>query len=278
MMTGSRYGQFDSEWILNNLAIGEIEWANRTLKTLCLDAGKGLGAIVGLLFARLLMLQYVYYHKTTRAYEAELVCTLRLACCLSSQLPASTPAHVRTLLEAKGEIDTKTYLMLDDEMMWWTLRQWAVWESLPGGTDRERVSALKRHALRLVRRNTPWRSVDLDQEKALHLKKWLSSRDEDDPAIFECCLDAMEDLPYKNLQYLAAKSEESEEEDAFFGEIFVIKKDGSPARLSRVEPSPMKPVLDAFTEKAQLFRLHYDEDFPKKSREFSGLLTKFGVC
>lgn len=43
LMTGSRYGQYDSEWVLNALAIGNLCVAGTSAKKLCLDVSKGHG-------------------------------------------------------------------------------------------------------------------------------------------------------------------------------------------------------------------------------------------
>ena len=271
LMTGSRYGQFDSEWVLNALAIGEVVFGDESIRKLCLDARKGMGAIEGLLFARSLMHSHVYGHKTTRAYEAELVQTLRLAVRLSADLPDDTPAPIRRLLERKGDVTVKEYLMLDDDVMWWALRRWAVGDGSPAGNE-PLARALQRHAKRLVRRHRPWKTEDLpDQEKVVRAKR-LCKRlaDSEDPLQFECYIDNLDDLPYKDYRYLHRAS--GDDEQAFFREIFLLQKDRRAEPLSECSKSP---ILEGLMKGHRLCRFCYDREH---SEEFSGYLRKYGVC
>lgn len=272
LMTGSRYGQFDSEWILSALAIGELRVGGESPKKLCLDASKGTGGIEGLLFARTLMLQHVYGHKTTRAYEAEMIQTYRLAMELIDFLPADTPAPVRTVLSSTADILTNDYLMLDDEVVWWALRRWAA-GAMESGCDPVLGAALRRHALRLVRRQKPWRTVpELEGVRGLGAEKLIQHLSEEgNPLRFECHLDKLEDLPYKDIRYPVAEEDSAELEQRFFREVFLLRRDGSVGPLSRGSPSP---ILGALMNRVLVWRFHYDSDFEE---EFSGLFKEFGV-
>ena len=58
-MTGSSYGKFDVEWLLNVLAIGIKDGAVE----IGLDEGKGLSVAEDFIMARIYMFQNVYFHK-----------------------------------------------------------------------------------------------------------------------------------------------------------------------------------------------------------------------
>ncbi|MCH8252639.1 MAG: HD domain-containing protein [Planctomycetes bacterium] len=266
LMTGSRYGQFDSEWILNALVIAEPPLGAPPVKKLCLDARKGTGAIEGLLFARLLMYTYVYGHKAVRAYEAELIQTLRLALTLKDQLPPDTPEPVRKLLEGEGKLSINDYLMLDDDVVWWALRGWAAWDGNVPGNEQDGRS-LARHALRLVRRHQPWATVKLDENQFIRAGKFVKNlENECNPLRFECFIDRFEDLPYKDYRYL--RHEESDEEQAFYREIFIVDSGNPPKRLSELAAN--SPVLSALMTEREVCRFHYDRE---KKKDFSGLLA-----
>lgn len=272
LMTGSRYGEFDSEWILNILALGALQSGEKHVKKLCLDYSKGTGAIEKMLHARLLMTKHVYGHKTTRAYEAELVRTLQLASHLADVLPEDTPAVVCKALKQRGCLDVDDYLMLDDQVVWWALRQWAVWPDKSARRDDKLVENLQRHGLRLVRRSRPWKMVPLttpqQQRGATELHKELT-RDEGNTLQFEYYLDEMTCLPYKDpavaIRYGA------DPEQAYFEDIHVLE-DGAAVPILDAQKSS---VLEALSETRTEPRFYFDREY---SKEFDGLLSKYGIC
>lgn len=162
--------------------------------------------------------------------------------------------------------------MLDDEVMWWALRKWAAWKSSVRGNNKQLVEALKRHSLNLVRRRRPWKSIELSKEKhkfAEELVKELIEKK--DKLRFECFVDSLHDLPYKDLTY-SVKPDADPEQD-FFKEIFLVDKEGITDRLSNKMID--SPILRALNEEIDVYRFYYDRKFSKK---FDGLLTKYGVC
>lgn len=272
LMTGSRYGTFDFEWILNVLTLGDMLSDTSRVKKLCLDPTKGIGAIERMLHARLLMTQYVYGHKTTRAYEAELINVLRIALELADQLPDETPTPVRTALEQRGRLDTKAYLLLDDEVLWWALRRWAVWEPPPSFPNKAPAEALTRHCLRLVRREKPWKTVRLKDStmirQATNLYKRISA-DEENPLRYECYLDTMQTWPYK--EPARAVRGGADPEEAYFEDIYVLGVNGHAVPILEGVESP---VLNSLAERWVERRFHYDRRF---EGEFAGLFNEFGI-
>ncbi len=272
LMTGARYGEYDSEWILNVLALGECHDGATKIRKLCLDPGKGMGAIERLLHARLLMTKYVYGHKTTRAYEAELIMTLRLAAQLVDLLPDNTPDPVRIVLAKKGDIETKDYLMLDDEVAWWAIRRWAAWDGKIDGAKSSLANSLRRHSLRLVRRQEPWKTVKLDSSKKLACATRLVNElhhNRDEPLKYECYLDKMTTWPYKDPAVSVRTG--TDPEQAFFEDIHVLKDN----QAVSIQEFSKSDILSALSERWGEYRFHFDRKYHK---EFTGLLKEFGVC
>jgi len=271
LMTGSRFGQFDAEWILNVLAIGELRSGKGRIRKLCLDASKGIGAIEGMLLARLNMTKYVYGHKTTRAYEAELLSLLRLAGELVSILPDETPVPVRNFLKKRGDVEIKDYLLLDDEVMWWAIRRWAVWKPALEADRHALADALSRHSLRLVRRQHPWRTRRLRTSQELRQAASLVEElrgNRDDRLRFEWHLDTMSTWPYKEPARRVRRGEDPEQ--AYFEDIHVVK-DGEAVPIQEAEESG---ILNALAEPWAEHRFHFD---PKYFEEFTGHLRMLGL-
>lgn len=272
--TGAQYGSFDHEWILNALAIGEIPTRNKKLMKLCLDQSKGMGAIQGFLIARMLMTRHVYGHKTTRAYEGELLMTLRLAAKVWSRLPEDTPKPVITVLQKEGKVSLKEYLLLDDEVTMWALRRWAAWEVPTRSKD---LAALQHHSLRLVRRLEPWQTLDIrEHEEFASLDLFVKDlRDTENPLYFECYADDGKFLPYKNLQIRTRdKRSEGDEEERFFRTldgIYLIDKQGHTLGLEKADADP---IIEALAEETVRYRFFFNRDFQGK---FARLLVKYGV-
>lgn len=272
LMTGARYGQYDSEWIINALVIGKVPFADHPKLKLCLDVSKGTGAINQFLLARMLMTQHVYSHKTTRAYECELLCALRLAASLVKDLPQGTPDPVREFLGKSGNVSVKAYLLLDDGVTWLALRKWATWKrGLPRARlQKARARSLQRHAMRLVRRERPWAWKAISQQDVIRIDNIRELSDKSTPLWSEWSVDDGKLLPYRDLRVSLEKSRDREQ--AFFEEIFLSEKDGKTSRLGERKN---EPVVKALKEQVDQCRFFYDRSF---SREFDRLLGKAGVC
>jgi len=213
----------------------------------------------------------VYSHKTTRAYESELLCTLRLAASLVENLPQGTPEPIREFLRKKGQVSVKAYLLLDDGVAWLALRRWATWKQrLPRARlQKDRAGALQRHALRLVRRERPWDWRPIRQEDIVRINAMAELHDESGSLKYECCVDDGKMLPYKDLRVSLEKS--SDKEQAFFEEIFLLEDNGKTCRLGAREN---EPIVQAFTKQVDQCRFFFDRRF---SKEFAGLLGRAGV-
>lgn len=131
--TGTRYGQYDSEWLLNSFCLGyqpipedSVTENRNTSLRLCLDETRGEHAAVQLVIARLHMSLQVYYHQKTRNIEAHLKCLFHEAVELASkdQLPPLTHPAVKEFFQKKGDIGRETFLLLDDSVLWSHFSYW----------------------------------------------------------------------------------------------------------------------------------------------------------
>ncbi|MDB6118909.1 MAG: hypothetical protein JWO08_2690 [Verrucomicrobiaceae bacterium] len=125
---GVSYGVFDLEWILNSLCIGSYssDHQNPELWRLCLDKKRGLQAAEQLILARQHMSLQVYYHKSTRRWEAVFLCLIREAARLAAEdaLPEGTPDLVKVYLREKGKVDHAQFLRLDEPLMFTAFSVW----------------------------------------------------------------------------------------------------------------------------------------------------------
>lgn len=161
--------------------------------------------------------------------------------------------------------------MLDDEVVWWAVRCWAAWDGQVDGAESDFAVSLRRHALRLVRRQQPWMTKELVGPKTGMAARMIRERlsDPDDPLYYECYLDKMSTWPYKDP--VGAVRAGTDAEQAYFEDIHVLQ-DGQAVPIQEAANSE---ILGALSGKWGKFRFHYDREY---SSEFTGLLDEFGVC
>lgn len=129
--TGVKYGVFDSEWILNSLCLGGEPGLATIPKLqdlrLCLENRRGLYSAEQLVMARMHMSYQVYYHRTTRGWEAHLLCLLKLAAELAKNktLPTGTSPNLNQFLRAEGVLMGDDWLWFDESAMEGSLHAWA---------------------------------------------------------------------------------------------------------------------------------------------------------
>ncbi|HYV07155.1 MAG TPA: HD domain-containing protein [Blastocatellia bacterium] len=119
LMTGAKYGMFDSEWVLHALKLDESQ-------RVYVEA-KGLYAVEEYLQARYYMFRQVYFHRTLRSAEAVLIATLSRARVLLKlgQLGFRMPDSAFERLLTGEAISTSEYLQLDDTDLTFHLKQWS---------------------------------------------------------------------------------------------------------------------------------------------------------
>jgi len=125
---GVNYGVFDLEWILNSLCVGTVsnEQRNPEFWRLCLDHKRGLQAAEQLIMARQHMSLQIYYHKSTRRWEAVFLCLIREAARLAhlDLLPKGTPELVIQCLRLRGKVVHADFLLLDEPLMFSAFAIW----------------------------------------------------------------------------------------------------------------------------------------------------------
>lgn len=119
LMTGAKYGIYDSEWVLHALKIDDQ--SDRVYVE-----SKGLYAIEEYLQARYYMFRQVYFHRTLRSAEAVLVSTINRARELMKRDALGFRMRGSALEKMlMGEaVSTSEYLRLDDTDLTFHLKQW----------------------------------------------------------------------------------------------------------------------------------------------------------
>jgi HD superfamily phosphohydrolase len=184
LMTGAKYGIYDSEWVLHALRIDDQ--SNRVYVE-----AKGLYAIEEYLQARYYMFRQVYFHRTLRSAEAVLVSTLNRA----RELIGQNALGFRMLGSAfekmlmGEEVSTSEYLKLDDTDLTFHLKQWT--------QDADPV--LSDLASRFIHRKL-FKAIDLDiatgrAESFLARAEQVIRRAGFDPEYY-LVLDRAADIPY----------------------------------------------------------------------------------
>ena len=120
LMTGAKYGMFDSEWVLHALKI-EPESDRVYVEA------KGLYAVEEYLQARYYMFRQVYFHRTLRSAEAGLIATLNRARVMlqRGELRFRMPGAAFEKLLLGEAVSTSEYLELDDTDLTFHLKQWS---------------------------------------------------------------------------------------------------------------------------------------------------------
>jgi HD superfamily phosphohydrolase len=146
LMTGAKYGIYDSEWVLHALKIDDR--SDRVYVE-----SKGLYAIEEYLQARYYMFRQVYFHRTLRSAEAVLVSTINRARELIEQdaLGFRMRGSALEKMLIGEEVSTGEYLQLDDTDLTFHLKQWS----------QDRDAVLSDLASRFIHRRL-FKAIDLD--------------------------------------------------------------------------------------------------------------------
>lgn len=118
LMTGSRYGQYDLQWLLRSLTVGGESGGVLAVHY------KGISAVEGYLQARHHMYRNVYFHKVVRSAEGMLRLALQRARRLAIQqrLDADEPGLQKALLGQSLSRDER--LQLDDVTLLSAFKRW----------------------------------------------------------------------------------------------------------------------------------------------------------
>lgn len=170
---GVDYGVFDLEWILNCFCVGSYASDNTDPESwrLCLDNKRGLQAAEQLILARQHMSLQVYYHKSTRRWEAVFLCLIREAARLADEdaLPNDTPELVSLYLKQRGQVDHQQFLQLDESLMF---SAFALWTKATK-SDYRWLSTL---SAGFLNRNKVLERVDFQEDLPSHLEILVRER------------------------------------------------------------------------------------------------------
>jgi|APTNR8051073442_1049403.scaffolds.fasta_scaffold01342_13 HD superfamily phosphohydrolase len=128
--TGVRYGIYDLEWLVNSLCLGTLKPDDgevEGLLRLSLDYKRGLHSAEQLLMARQHMSVQVYFHKSTRRWEAHLLCLFREAARLAKddKLPVGTFPMVNDYFAKEGGVEDSLFLQIDEPCIIGCFSLWA---------------------------------------------------------------------------------------------------------------------------------------------------------
>lgn len=259
LMTGTEYGNFDYEWMLHALRIGEAEIksedGNRLEKVhkLCIDGSKGIHSVEEYVLARLFMYMQVYFHKTTRAYEALLINILCFANHIVVQQKKDIPLGTHELIGKiirQDELKPNEYLELDDILFMNTLKNWSIYK----GVDSD-LKELAHMSKLLFLRGTPYKHIDLsdDEKMGAHTLVGILNHSSN-PLRFYCHFDQAKDTPYKGILYELRKSKGDEEE--VLKPIYTLSKDSvTPIPIEANPESILKSFEGKKFERARFFMI-----------------------
>lgn len=251
LATGTKYGDFDLDWLLHSLRIGKVGARGQPtgVQRLCFNL-KAIHVIEEYIQAREFMYTQVYVHKTTRAYEAALENILGLAASIAdgeiSQVPSPCPDALRKMLAGQA-VETEEYLSLDDFRLWCTFTDWS---RLDNASDAH-IRRLAVMCRKLINREQPYKAIELDrrqkQDDALALVTDVRNTDLE----FSCRRDAFVDLAYRNVLFRKRKESEEQEDRA----IFFVDSGGRTHPLE----SESKMIFAISGLETTIYRLYYDE-------------------
>jgi HD superfamily phosphohydrolase len=223
LMTGCRYGDFDLEWMLRTLTVGEVTLgANRPpFQTVVVDGQRGISGLEMYVLGRHNMYQHVYYHKTIRAAERMLGAILRRAAVLvrEGHNDIGTDAFRRL---AKGEpIDVAAYCQLNDFLTLSWIDDW-------GRSHRDPIlrDLSSRLTYRQLFKSVPVPEVKRDYADARAQVDALLQRIGKPPEYYFLSDDA-KDVAYKGVLYNLGQGKDPDE-----AEIWCISGSEGPQRLS----------------------------------------------
>ena len=131
-MTGVHYGEFDLNWMLRNLTLGEISVPDEDtrdsepMKTVVVDAKRGLSSLENYLTGNFYLYKHVYYHNTVRIAEAMLTKALVRALDVVREGGNPRVSHIFFDKVSRGqELEMDDYLSMDDNVVMSWLQTWA---------------------------------------------------------------------------------------------------------------------------------------------------------
>jgi len=253
MMAGAKYGLFDLDWLIHSLRVAEITVEGVRQQHLCFDSPKSMRLIESYILARESMYSQVYFHKTTRSFEALLSNIFGLACRITGGDPAMAPRFSPPILAkalAGVQLKLEEYLKLDDSRIWAAFQDWGT-----GPCRGAMMGELARKCRVLTERQRPYGVVNLVSDRNEKAIKLLAEFETEGAwrSEFACLRDRFRDEPYKNVFYRKKASDDEEKE---YSPIYVLDADGRPQ-----EAEQDSRIVRAISEtQMEILRLHYDRE------------------
>ena len=231
LMTGSRYGDYDLNWLLHALTIDApsgqlaVNW-------------KGVSAVEAYLQARYHMYRNVYFHKVVRSAEGMVKLALQRARRLAVQERLAWPPRDHVVYKALlgQKLNTQEFTDLDDVSMLQCFKTWSASDDVPlGGLCRG-----------LLYRKL-FKTIDLTSKTPEASAEWVTAaigavEQAGGEPHYDLFYDQPADTPYETYYPDACG-------DA--GEILVRRPDGALARFASLSPR-----TQALTTQLQFRRLH----------------------
>lgn len=229
-MTGAQYGHFDREWIIRNLSLADVENTIEVIgaeaekppliRSVVIDARRGMSALEQYLLGRHYMYIHVYYHKTIRAAEGMLRMILKRAAVLirDGQLTVNSSGFMKLALG--DEMTVEEYLRLNDFLILSWVDDWA---------RSTQDDILKDLSMRFIKRDLFRVVPGGDSKGKQYIEKWTRVKDfltkaGKDPDYY-FIQDESKDVAFKDLFYSRKKEKDPEE-------IWYLDRDGHPQPLS----------------------------------------------
>lgn len=261
LATGVKYGAFDAEWLLNSLCIGaepgtagqgkETEWR------LCLEEKRGLHSAEQLIIARMHMSLQVYFHQTTRGWEAHLLCLFKHAANLAreDQLPDRTPEIAKRFFLTEGRLDHEHFLLCDEASLVAAMQTWAL-------ADKKEHGLLAELSRAYLSRRKIYLCADLSAAttaQVVRLAKALAGLGQENQ---EWVLDGLDFNSYKDFDSVFRKPvREGPEDEEMASTEAILLADGSLGGTARPVEGQSK-ILGTLGENSRhaLYRLYYHQD------------------
>lgn len=220
--TGVGYGNFDTEWLIHSLRIGEV---NGEIEV-GLDREKGLRSAEDFVLARYYMYENVYFHKATRSAELLIDKIFDRANLLANEKKAELPHDLQEILDKGLEGSTiANYLNLTDHTIW---HYFYVWRTHPDPILSDLCDRLVTRRLYKVLPSSPQQD---DYE--LLLKALKLAQKTGVPESYLLLRDNPTTSPYKDSYFHSPKTEEKETEMEASEQIFLFDKSGAFTELSQ---------------------------------------------
>jgi HD superfamily phosphohydrolase len=232
LMTGSRYGAYDLEWLLHSLTVDEA--SNRLAVT-----WKGVSAVEDYLHSRYNMYRNVYFHKVVRSAEGMVKLALQRAKRLAVQDRLDWPPRENAVYKALlgQRLTMGEFTDLDDVSVNHCFKLWT----------RSSDEALSRLCRGLLFRGL-YKTIDLSHVTDAQAARDLRARAEaavtaaGGDANYDLFYDEPADTPYDTYQPEGTRESEG---------ILVMNRDGTLTRFSQISPLPR-----ALNEHLMFRRLH----------------------